>query len=124
MGTTLATYLPVRPNSSDTYDRTIFEQSFQAVEFDLQHKLDRRSDLYLDPGKTLVLTNASGDTAFALGISAGNVLQLINYATGAVGDFVVNWNNVEGLSQQLVNLETAFEDADTAVTNAGVDRVD
>ncbi len=108
----------VRPKLPNEYNQRVVEQTTQAIERDLQNKYDRRSHLYLPPGKELVITSDTSSAQYGFGIDANGFLRARDMATGVDGQFVINWQSVDGLSQQLVNLETAYEAADGTITNA------
>lgn len=107
-----------RPRLTDEYDKAIVERSLQSVEQDLVNKFDRRTDLILEAGKSLVISSDASAARFALGINASGLLAVTDYATGVVGDFVIDWQDVSGLSQQLANLQSAYETADGSLTSA------
>lgn len=109
---------PVRPKSGDKYNRRVAEQTSQAFERDLQQKYDKRSHLYLSPGKELVITSDDLQFQYGVGIKANGQLRLKNMATGVDGTFLIDWESVEGLSQQLANLEAGYEADDSAITSA------
>lgn len=106
-----------RPKTPEKYDRRRQEESFQALERDIGQKHDKRSDLVLTPGKRLVLSDAGLNTQYAIGISGG-LLTLTDYVTGAAGTFLIDWESVDGLSEQLLLLEAGYEAADDVVTSA------
>lgn len=87
------------------------------VSEELSQKHDRRSDLRVGQGYNLILTSP-GFIDYAIGFDDDGLLTVTNYSTGVAGTFVIDWEDVQGLSQQLVALETAYQDADTVVTNA------
>ncbi len=107
----------IRPKTPETYDRRRTEESYQALEADLSQKHDKRSDLVLQPGKRLVLSDSGLNTQYAIGVTDGQ-LALTDYTTGVVGEFLINWTNVEGLEQQLVLLTSAFEAGDSTLQSA------
>lgn len=111
-----------RPKAPAEYSQVLIEAIAQALERDLARKFDRRSDLALEPGKRLVLAAASSNTRFAISINASGHLVLVDYATGATAEFVVDWESVSGLSAQLAALQTGYEDADASL-DAAIDIV-
>jgi hypothetical protein len=107
-----------RPNTPKNWSRRDAEETYQTLERELAQKHDKRGHLYLEPGKYAVLTAASSTSQYGIGINASDHLVLIDMATGNTADFVVNWEDVDGLEAQLVALETAYEDADATLTAA------
>lgn len=118
MGDSVALSQIPRPRLTEKFDRRLTEESFQALERDLTKKYDRRSDLVLEPGKSLVLANTGNTARYGLGISAENLLQLVDYSTGVTATFVVKWEGVSGAAQQIIDLTAAYEADDAALTTA------
>lgn len=103
-----------RPNTPEKYAQRDIEETFQTLERELGQKHDKRGHLYLEPGKYAVLTAASSTSQYGIGINASDHLVLIDMSDGTTADFVVNWEDVDGLEAQLV----ALSDADDSLTAA------
>lgn len=97
----------------DAYEKDNERRHRARVSEELGQKHDKRSDLRVGQGYNLILTSP-GFIDYAIGFDDDGLLTVTNYETGAAGTFVVNWEDVEGLSQQLINLQTGYETADSA----------
>lgn len=107
-----------RPSAGEGYDQGLMEAAFQALERELATKFSRKADLALEPGKRLVLTGSGGSNRYAIGVTDAGLLSVTDYATGEVGEFVVDWEAVSGLAAQLVALEAGYEASDAALSAA------
>jgi hypothetical protein len=85
-----------RPQMPAQYDPALIEAAFQALERDLVRRFTREADLALEPGKRLVLAGSGGNTQYALGLSNDGGLTVTNYLTGAEGELIVDWAQVDG----------------------------
>lgn len=107
-----------RPELYDEYDSEAMEYSFQALELDLAEKLDRRSHVYMDPGKELVLTSDDSSAQYGLGIDSTGYLRLRDMSDGTIGTFSVAWAQVDGASQEITNLTSYIDTQDAALQSS------
>lgn len=101
-----------RERAKDKYD-VLNEQRYRSqVDEELQYKHDKRSNLQLGRGKTLVLSSPSG-TAYALGLSDDGLLTVTDYATGIAGELIIDWEDINGAlfrDEQIAALSVSVEE--------------
>ena len=105
-----------RPKTPEKYRKRDIEETFQILERDLGQKHDKRADLELGPGKSLVVSGASNNTRYAIGVGADGYLTLTDYATGVAGTFVVDIPSVDGLAQEFIDVRAEYASGDAAVS--------
>lgn len=109
----MPTYRP-----GDTYSQENERRSRAGFSRELEQKHDKRSDLRVGQGFDLVLTSP-GFIDYAIGFDDNGLLTVTNYDTGVSGTFVIDWQDVQGLEQELLDLQSSFEAADT-ILQAGI----
>ncbi len=106
-----------RPDTPEKWVKRDAEETYQLFERELADKHDRRGDLILEPGKSLVLASST-NTQLALKVGSDGYLDIIDYVTGAVQDFVVDLPDVDGLEAEFVSVRSEFASADSTLSAA------
>ncbi|CAB4140954.1 hypothetical protein UFOVP399_38 [uncultured Caudovirales phage] len=73
------------------------------VDEELQFKHDKRSNLVLGRGKSLVLSSPSG-ISFGLGLTDAGILTVTDQETGATADITLDWTDINGRPTNLAAL--------------------
>jgi hypothetical protein len=106
-----------RETAPGQYQQENEQRYRQQVDDELLQKHDRRSDLRLGRGKSLVIASESG-LEFALALDDDGFITVTNYSTGEVGELTVRFDNVEGLAQEFIDIRAEFAAADTSLSSA------
>jgi hypothetical protein len=106
-----------RETAPGQYQQENEQRYRQQVDDELLQKHDRRSDLRLGRGKSLVIASESG-LEFALALDDDGFITVTNYSTGEVGELTVRFDNVEGLAQEFIDIRAEFAAADGTISTA------
>jgi hypothetical protein len=106
-----------RETAPGQYQQENEQRYRQQVDDELLQKHDRRSDLRLGRGKSLVIASESG-LEFALALDDDGFITVTNYSTGEVGELTVRFDNVEGLAQEFIDIRAEFAAADGTLSTA------
>lgn len=108
---------PPRERAPAQYQELNEQRYRSQVDEELAQKHDKRSNLRLGRGKSLILS-APGGLEFALALDNDGFITVTNYSTGDVGELTVRFDNVEGLAQEFIDVRAEFAAADGSLSSA------
>lgn len=112
-----------RETAPSQYDRLNEQRYRQQVDEELLQKFDKRSDLRLGRGKSLVLSSASG-IAYSLSLTDSGILTVTDIGSGETADILIDWDSIGSRPANLVALDgtegiITIENTAAAITGQG-----